>query len=104
MNELIEINLGAIELSKGVDNIIKQFNEAIEQLTNEYNELKKRLLSEMENKGVINVENGSIRINYIQPDCREMFDSKAFRAAYPDLYDEFVTMTPVKSSIRITVK
>ena len=35
---------------------------------------------------------------------RETLDSKAMRKDFPRLYDQYVKMTPVKSSIRVKIK
>ena len=43
-------------------------------------------------------------ITYIAPTTRETFDSKAFRAKNPKLYDEYVKIGAVASSVRIKLK
>ena len=58
----------------------------------------------MESKGIIKVETEEITISYIAPTDRETFDSKRFKADHADLFDEYVKMSPVKSSVRIKVK
>lgn len=67
-------------------------------------ELKKNILNEMEEKGLLKLETDSLIISYVAPTERETFDSKSFRESNPDLYDDYVNFSPVKSSIRIKVK
>jgi hypothetical protein len=67
-------------------------------------DIKKIILEEMENKGILKVENDEFVISYIGATDRETFDTKSFRNAHADLYDEFVKMTPVKASVRIKLK
>ncbi len=66
--------------------------------------LKNAILKEMEAKGVIKIDTPEISITYIAPTDREQFDTKGFRADYPNLYDDYVLIKGVKSSIRIKVK
>ena len=65
--------------------------------------LKKAIKAEMEAKGILKVqdETNGMTITYIAPTYRETFDSKKFKADNPDMYDEYVKFSPVKSSIRI---
>jgi hypothetical protein len=58
----------------------------------------------MEAKGIIGIDTDELKITYIAPTDREKFDSKQFRSDHSELYDEYVSMIPVKSSIRIKVK
>lgn len=62
------------------------------------------LKEEMEKKGVKKIESDELLINYISSTDRESFDKKAFQKEHADLYDSYITMKPVKSSIRVKVK
>lgn len=105
MNELIvKSESGGMELSSSALNTLMKYEETLAALKTDYDELKKKLLREMEEKNVIKVETDGIRINYIAETDRETFNSKAFRNEHPDLYDEYVTISPVKASVRIKVK
>ena len=102
--ELIKIENGITLLD---DNVIKDLiklemeAKAIKEIQDNY---KKAILEEMENRNILKLEDNNIAINYIAPSDRETFDSKKFKSEHQDLYDEYVKMTPVKSSIRIKVK
>ena len=102
--ELIKIENGITLLD---DNVIKDLiklemeAKAIKEAQDNY---KKAILEEMENRNILKLEDNNIAINYIAPSDRETFDSKKFKSEHQDLYDEYVKMTPVKSSIRIKVK
>lgn len=61
-------------------------------------------MEEMEAKNFIKIDTDVMTITYVAPTDREKFDSKKFREDHADLYDEYVSMIPVKSSIRIKVK
>ena len=62
------------------------------------------LKEEMEKKGIKKIESDELLINYIESTDRETFDKKAFQKEHADLYDSYITMKPVKSSIRVKVK
>ena len=59
----------------------------------------------MEDKQILSLkdEENGLLISYVASSERETFDSKKLRENNPDLYDEYVKFTPVKSSIRIKV-
>lgn len=104
MNELIKVSNGEVAFTPGTLEVITQYEEAFKKIKSDYDQLKKDLLEEMDQKGVLKIESEHIRINYIEPTDREKFNTSEFKKEYPDIYDEFVKMVPVKSSIRITVK
>ena len=105
MNELIvKSESGGMELSSSALNTLMKYEETLAALKTDYDELKKKLLQEMEKKNVIKVETGDIRINYIAETDREKFNSKAFRSEHPDLYDSYVDFVPFKASVRIALK
>ena len=101
MNEiLLQNNNINVEAEKKIIEIEKE----ISRLKEIQDEFKKALLAEMEAKGLIKVETENLIISYIAPSDRETFDSKRLREDNPDLYDEYIKISPVKSSIRLKVK
>lgn len=91
-------------LSREISLQIADFEKAVKEIEAREKELKRLILEEMELKGIVKIETEELIINYIAPTDRESFDSKGFRKDNPTLYDKYVSMTPVKSSIRIKVK
>lgn len=104
MNNLITIRNGEALLDLETAEKIADFERKMKEIKEAEDELKKNILAEMEEKGIIKVETVDLVINYIAPTDRETFDKKAFREEHADLYDEFVKMSPVKASVRIKVK
>ena len=102
--ELIKIENGISLLDIEVSNKISEFEKQIKELKVQEDELKKNILNEMEEKGLLKLETDSLIISYVASTERETFDSKSFRESNPDLYDDYVKFSPVKSSIRIKVK
>lgn len=104
--ELIKIEKDG--LNYGLDNSISkqiaEFERQIKAIKEQEDALKEKILSEMEANNLVKIETDDLVISYIAPTDRETFDSKTFKADNQDLYDEYVKVTPIKSSIRIKVK
>ena len=104
MGELIKVEGGTAVLNAEAVRKIAEFENTMKKLKQAEDKLKKDILAEMEEKDIVKIENETMTISYIGATGRETFNSKKFRADNPNLYDEYVTISPVKSSIRIKVK
>ena len=102
--ELIKIENENAILNLDISKKIAQFEKTMKELKEQEDELKKAILEEMETKNIIKVESDDLMISYIASTDRETLDSKRLKEEHQDLYDEYIKMTPVKSSIRIKVK
>ena len=80
-----------------LETIAKQVKEAQE-------EIKTGILKEMEEKNIIKLETNELIITYVAETYRETFDSKTLKAEDEKLYNKYVKISPVKSSVRIKVK
>ena len=103
MTELIKIENGNSILDMSVSNKIAEFERQIKFIEEQQKALKEAIKQEMEARGILKVEDSTngMTITYIAPTYRETFDSKKFKAEQPDMYDEYVKLSPVKSSIKI---
>ena len=104
MSDLIKMENNLPLLSPDTCNKIASFEREIKMLKEAEDAIKSAILTEMELKGITKIETEEMTITYIAPTDRETFDGKSFRSSYPDLYDSYVRMSPVKSSIRIKLK
>ena len=102
--ELIKIENGNAILDAEISYQIADFERQAKFIEEQEKRLKNAILIEMEAKGIIGIDTDELKITYVAPTDREKFDSKQFRSDHSDLYDEYVSMIPVKSSIRIKVK
>lgn len=100
MELITQENQLAIEVSRK----LAEFEKQVKAIQLEETALKQALLEEMRSRGIVKLETDDLTIAYIAPTDRESFDSKRFRAENPNLYDEYVTFTRVKDSIRIKLK
>lgn len=67
-------------------------------------QLRHSLKAAMEAQGVKKIDTDTLSVTYVEPTDRERFDSKALREDMPEIYDAYVSMSPVKSQIRIKLK
>lgn len=102
--ELIKIENEMALLDETTSREIAEFEKKIKFFKEEEEKLKKAILEEMEAKNIIKLETDDLTISYIAPTDRETFDSKTFKSEHQDLYDDYVKMAPVKSTIRIKIK
>lgn len=83
---------------------IYEFDKAYKALRKTEEALKKAIKEEMEANNLIKLETDDIQINYIRSTTRERFRANDFREDFPELYDDYVSITPVSASVRIKVK
>lgn len=103
MADLIKIENGVSILDLETSNKIAEFERAMKAIKEQEENLKEAIKAEMEARGILKLEDttNGMTISYVAPTYRETFDSKKFKAENPDMYDEYVKFSPVKSSIRI---
>lgn len=102
--ELIKIENEIAILDEEVSQKIADFERQVKLIKEQEDSLKQAILDEMEKNQILKLDTPDLLISYVASSDRETFDSKAFKEAHQDLYDEYVKMTPVKPSIRIKVK
>lgn len=104
MDNLIRYEQNTALLNPEVSSALAEFERQVKEIKAKQDALKQRILEEMESNGILKIETDDLAITYVAPTSREAFDSKKFRQAYPDLYDDFVSISPVKASVRMKVK
>jgi len=104
MNDLITMNEGVALLSPETSAKIAECERRIKEIKEAEDALRESILAEMESKGIKSLETDEIQISYIAESDRESFDSKRFRSDHPDMYDDYIKFTTVKSSVRIKLK
>lgn len=102
--DLITIKDETAILDRETATKIAEFEQMAKEIKAKEDELKKAILKEMESKQLIKLDTDNLTITYIAPTERESLDSKTLREELPDIYDAYVKISPVKSSIRIKLK
>lgn len=104
MDKLIRVEEETAILNPDVSFALALFELQVKDIKAKQDELKQRILEEMESNGILKIETDDLVISYVAPTSRESFDSKAFRKDNPELYDEYITISPVKASVRMKLK
>lgn len=102
MNELIQFENG--HLAAQTVEYIRATESRMKKEKEDYDEFKRELLKAMEGNGITKIDTDTVTVSYIGATTRETFDSKAFKADMPELYDEYTRFSDVSPSIRIKVK
>ncbi|MBO7326263.1 MAG: hypothetical protein J6U74_01995 [Clostridia bacterium] len=101
MDGLITLSNGVALLDPTTADRIEDFERTIKEIKEKEDELKQMILAEMEEKNILTIKTETMTISYVAPTDRETLDSKRLKAEKPDLYDEYVKMSPVKANVRI---
>lgn len=104
MTELIALTENGAILSRDTVEKIAGFERAAKEIKAKQDELKARILDEMEQKCILKLETPEMTISYIAASDRETLDSKAIKEELPDIYDSYCKLSPVKASIRIKLR
>lgn len=104
MNELIVFQNGIALLDPETAVQIADFERQAQLIKKKEDALKAAILTEMQKKNIVKLETPELNITYVAATDRESFDSQNFRKSHPDLYDEFVRISPVKASVRLKLK
>ena len=101
MAELIKVEDGMTILDMEAQRQIVAFELQMKAIKAKEDELRRRIIEEMEAKRIIKLESEDLSITYKAAYDREKFSAKRLKQDHPDLYDEYVTITTVKPSILI---
>lgn len=85
-------------------NLIADLFSRLKELEDAKKELQERIKQAMYNNGIKKFNSDKLDITYIEEGTKETFDSKQFKADYPDVYEKYVKTSKVSDSIRIKVK
>lgn len=104
MNDILVKENGEYQLRTDIISTIYNIETEIKELKKLQDSYKEELLKAMQNANCINITNDKFTISYVSPTTREVFDSKTFQKEHKLLYDSYLKLTPIKSSVRIKLK
>lgn len=104
MNELITAQDGVWLLSPYAGEQIAAFEETIKKAKAQEELLKAEILKAMEEHGILKLETDAVAITYVAPTTKETIDSKSLRKDFPEVYDAYAKIGPVKAYVKIKVK
>lgn len=89
----------------GLADAIANMERQIKTITAQRDELKEKMLEVMRENNCDKVDiDGKVLITRVAATTRESLDSKALKADQPELYAKYVKSSPVKESLKITVR
>ena len=103
-NALIKVEGDNVALLPSASAMLKNLDQMAEEIKAKQDELKQRILAEMEANGIIKLETDDVTITYVGATDKERFDGKAFRKDHPDLYDDYVTINTAKAYVKVKSK
>lgn len=103
MNDILYVGQQII-LAPEISLQLAEFERKLKEIKEQEETIKQQILTAMEENNVVKLDTPDLSITYIAPTDRETFDTKTFRSENPEVYDAYVKMTPVKSTIRIKLK
>lgn len=83
---------------------IKTLDAEKKKIEAKRDELKAVLIKEMKTNNLKTVDFGEIQITYVAPTSRDTLDGKRLKEEMPELYKDFVKTSPVKESLKITIR
>lgn len=104
MDNLIKVENNTALLNPEVSSKLAEFERMAEEIMAKQKEIKEKILSEMEKRGILKIETNELTISYVAPYSKESFDSKKFRKDNPDLYDQYVKIGTVSGCVKVKVK
>ena len=96
-NNQLVLNKSVAEMLVVCDKKIKEYEELKSSIID-------KLKKEMEQNNIIKIETDEVVINYIAESYRETFDSKELKKEDDKLYNKYIKISKVKSSVRIKIK
>lgn len=103
-NELLVINGDDIQLSESTKTVLEEYLIAKKKFDETEKALKEQLLGLMEEHKVASITNGNVTVSYVSGTIAEGFDKKKFKEEHEELYNSYVTFTPKKAYIKISLK
>lgn len=85
---------------QAMTNILK----AKAKLEEQEKEIRKQFTTAMDAYGVKSFDNGLLKVTFVPATSRKGLDSKKLQKEHPEIYDAYQKETPVKASVRISLK
>ena len=106
MNNLVVLDNGELDVASDVKQTIFAIENEIKKLNELRDKYKKALIQEIEDRGFTkcSIKNELFTLSYKAPSTKETLDSKSLKADMPEIYDEYVKVSEVSSSISVKLK
>ncbi len=100
--ELVEIKDNQVQVAPEFLNGYKEYLKQKQYWERQEAQLKESLVGAMEEHGINEIDTEIMKIKYVAPSVRKSVDTEAMKEQ--GIYEDFLKESPVKASVRITVK
>lgn len=101
---VVDQETGELTVPEHIINAIRENELAIKEAKLANETFKERLLKAMETYGVEKITAEGMSVSYIAAHETVRLDTKAVKENYPRIYSECTKLSPVKASVRVTIK
>lgn len=105
MLEVIKENeSGQLVVTKDACDVIVLYETQMKEIKKQYDTYKRALLEAMEAYGIKKIDTDDFVVTYVEPTERITLDSKRVEKEYPEVYEECMKVSDVKSSVRVKLR
>ena len=87
-----------------IEEEITSYKKRIKEMEERKAEISSKIIEHFENVDIKPIETEQLKISYVKPSVRFSIDKEGLEQKYPEIANEFLKETNVKSSIRIKLK
>lgn len=102
--ELVKVENNEIQVSEEYLQDFAKYLQAKARFELKEKAFKEELLKAMEENGILNYSNDLFSVSYKKATKRKSLDSKLLKEELPDIYEQYVKESDVKSCLVITMK
>ena len=104
INELTVNTDKMLSVERNILEATVNFRKELQSLKEKDAQLREAMLKAMEDSGTKSFENDLLKVTYVAPTSRTSVDGKTLEREMPEVFEQYKKETPVKGSVRITVK
>lgn len=83
--------------------IISNYKSKLKELQSEYDMVKERILSEMQDRNVLKIEFQNVKFTRVRATQRESIDTTRLKEEMPEIAKNFIKIIPVAESLRVKI-
>ena len=102
--EIVKVVNNVPVLDSEIASQIAEYERKVKLIEEEEKRLRNAILKAMEEHNIVKIDMPELLINYIPEGDKEYFDQKKFKEDHHDLFDEYVSIKPVKAMVRVKVR
>jgi hypothetical protein len=87
-----------------IENYLVELDKEVKRKTDELKAIKDGLCQLMLEKGIKKYSTSRLQMTTVTPKPKQTFDTKRFQQEHKDLYNEYLSVSEIKPSIRLTIK